>query len=157
MIKSSMKIMDITEAQKIQLNDFCRRNQVALFIIFGSYAKGKTHPNSDLDIALSFENNKLSIDKLRLIFELEGIFEKQVDLVILKPMTDPLLRFEVFSRGRPLYMSKPHLFEVGKLYAWKLYLDTTNIRMLKEQYVKNYIRKLKDDRRSRISEERTVD
>jgi len=149
--------MKLSDLQKIQLNDFCRRNQVALLIIFGSYARGKTHPNSDLDIALSFENNRVSINKLRMIFELEGIFEQQVDLVILSPITDPLLRFEIFSRGKLFYESKPHLFVEGKLYAWKLYLDTENIRKLKELYVTNYIRKLKHDLRSRCSEERVID
>lgn len=149
--------MKITEAQKSKINDFCLQHQIALFIIFGSQVKGKIHPNSDLDIALSFENTGVSVNKLRLIFELEGIFDKPVDLVILNPMTDPQLRFEVFSRGRPLYMSKPHLFEAGKLYAWKLYLDTENIRKLKEQYVKNYIRKLKHELSSHGSEERVVD
>ena len=149
--------MDITTAQKSKINDFCSQHQIALFIIFGSQVKGKIHSNSDIDIAVSFEDHAKSVNKLRLIFELEGIFEKQVDLVILNPMTDPLLRFEVFSRGKPFYMSKPHLFDEARLHAWKLYLDTEKIRTLKVQYVKNYIRKLKHDFRSHLSEERALD
>jgi predicted nucleotidyltransferase len=143
--------MKISETQKSKINDFCSEHQIALFIIFGSQVKGKTHSNSDLDIALSFEDHAVSINKLRLIFELEGIFEKQVDLVVLNPKTDPLLRFEIFSMGKPFFMSKPHLFEEARLYAWKLYLDTEKIRTLKAQYVKNYIRKLKHDFRSHLS------
>ena len=149
--------MKITDILRTKINDFCSQHQIALFIIFGSQVKGKIHPNSDIDIALSFENRGVPVNKLRLIFELEGIFEKQVDLVILNPMTDPLLRFEVFSMGKPFFMSKPHLFEEARLYAWKLYLDTEKIRTLKAQYVKNYIRKLKHDFRSHLSEERASD
>lgn len=138
-LKPGKKNMKIIEAQKAKIKDFCRQHQIALFIIFGSQVQGKTPPNSDIDIALSFENSGVSANKLCLIFELEGMFEKQVDLVIPNPMTDPLLRFEVFSKGKPLYMSTPYLFDEARLYAWKMYLDTEKIRTLQAQYVKNYI------------------
>lgn len=148
--------MDIDEIKQSRITDFCDKNNISLFIIFGSYAKAKVRPHSDIDIALALEEPKSDVDKLHLIFELEGIFQKQVDLVILKPSTDPLLRFEIFSTGKPLFMSNSQLFEESKLQAWKAYLDTEKIRQLRHEYVKNYIRKLKDDFRSVHSEKRTA-
>lgn len=146
--------MKINEVIKSQIVDFCRKNNVTLFIVFGSYAKEKARPQSDIDIALVLENEKSYANKLLLIFELEGIFQKQVDLVLLKPTTDPLLRFEVFSTGKPLFMRQSYLFEESKLYAWKIYLDTKKIREMRKEYVSNYVRKLKDDFRSDYQEKR---
>ena len=148
--------MDIDEITQSRVTDFCERNHISLFIIFGSYAKAQVRTHSDIDIALALEEPKSDGDKLHLIFELEGIFQKQVDLVILKPTTDPLLRFEVFSTGKPLFMSNSQLFEESKLQAWKAYLDTEKIRELRREYVKNHIRKLRDDFGSVHSEKRTA-
>ena len=148
--------MDIDEIKQSRITDFCDRNNIGLFIIFGSHAKARVRPHSDIDIAIALEEQKSDVDKLHLIFELEGIFQEQVDLVILKPTTDPLLRFEVFSTGKPLFMSNSQLFEESKLQAWKAYLDTEKIRELRREYVKNHIRKLRDDFGSVHSEKRTA-
>ena len=137
--------MKINEVIKSQIVDFCHKNNVSLFIVFGSYAKEKARPQSDIDIALVLENEKDYANKLLLIFELEGIFQKQVDLVLLKPTTEPLLRFEIFSTGRPLFMRQSHLFEESKLHAWKIYLDTKKIREMRKKFISNYVRKLKDE------------
>jgi len=140
--------MKIDDMKKTLIADFCSRNKVDLFIVFGSYAKALTHAHSDIDIALAFQDKNAKIDKLQLIFELEGIFDRQVDLVLLRTYTDPLLLYEIFSTGKLVFESSAFLFEEYKLLAWKLYLDTKKIRELKKQYVKNYIRKLTDDSRS---------
>jgi uncharacterized protein len=145
--------MKIDNIKTNQIHTFCQKNRVSLFIIFGSYAKDSVHVHSDIDIALAFEDRNANVDKLQLIFDLEGIFHGQVDLVNVKPSTDPLLLFEIFSTGKLIYESKNFLFEEYKLLAWKLYLDTQKIRDLRKEYVKKYIRKLEDDFRSVQSKE----
>lgn len=139
--------MKIDKLKIKQINEFCHQNKIALFIIFGSYAKAKTHAMSDIDIALNFQDRNAQIDKLQLIFELEGIFDQQVDLVVLTPFTDPVLLFEIFTNGKPIFEKEPFLFEEHKLIAWKKYLDTEKFRGMQHQYIKNYVRKLENDYR----------
>ncbi len=114
-------------------------------ILFGSYAIGKIHSKSDIDIALTFEKNYMDYNKLSLICELEKFFDIQVDLVIMTPTTDPLLRYEVLSSGKALDMSESQRFEASKLCAWKIYLDTQKIRDMRCLYVIDHIRKFKND------------
>ena len=139
--------MNIIEPKKSQITLFCHRNNVSLFIIFGSHAKGATPLRSDIDIALAVEDQNAEVDKLQLIYELDDIFDRQLDLVILTSSTDPLLQFEIFSAGILVFESRPFLFEEKKLLAWKLYLDTQKIREMRNQRFKKYIRKLENDYR----------
>ena len=130
--------MKIDQILQSQIRKFCKKNQVLLFVIFGSHARGMNSSASDTDIALVLENNHSTANKLKIIFELEGIFPGQVDLVIVDPNTDPLLQFEIFRNGVSLFEGKSNLFEEYKLRAWKFYQDTKKIRDLKQIYVKNY-------------------
>jgi predicted nucleotidyltransferase len=83
---------------------------VELAVLFGSAAKGKLRPDSDIDIgillsparALGFE------DELALGAELERILGREVDLVRLDTAST-VLRFEA-SHGRCLYESRPGAF-----------------------------------------------
>ena len=140
--------MKIDPSTKSRISTFCRDHKIDLFIVFGSFATEKTNRSSDIDIALLINNRPNQVDKLELIFELEGIFERQVDLVISSPFTDPLLRYEIFISGELIYMPEKNLFEENKLYAWKIYIDTKKIRDMRQSAVKEYIGKLKDEFRS---------
>lgn len=139
--------MKINELKINQINKFCFENKISLFIIFGSYAKAKTHAMSDIDIALAFQDRNAHIDKLQLIFDLEGIFDQQVDLVVLTPFTDPVLLFEIFNNGKAIFEKESYLFKEHKLLAWKKYLDTERLREMQNQYIKKYVRKLENDYR----------
>ncbi len=112
--------------QKIKpLSAFCRKSGIELLIISGSRAAGLTTPSSDIDLAVQFKNG-LEASKLDLLYELDTILHPEpVDLVILTPDTTPLLRYEIFFRGRVLLEEAEGLFELGKLKAWKLYSHRT--------------------------------
>jgi predicted nucleotidyltransferase len=136
--------LKIDDLKTKQIDEFCHQHKISLFIIFGSYAKAKTHAMSDIDIALAFEDRNAPVDKLQLIFDLEGIFDRQVDLVVLTPFTDPVLLFEIFNNGKAIFEKESYLFKEHKLLAWKKYLDTERLREMQSQYIKNYVRKLED-------------
>ena len=134
--------MKITKKVQIQINEFCEKNEVDLFILFGSFIKNKQKLNSDLDIALL---SKKKLNKLKLIVQLELIFQKEIDIVTLTFATDPLLRYEIFFSGKPLFENNFGLFEEEKLKSWKLYIDTKKIRELRDQSIEKYIRNIKSD------------
>lgn len=101
--------MKIPEPDKIK--QWCQDRGIDLCILFGSQATGKVRPDSDTDIALFSQSNPtLHKELLRLYGELEDLFGHEVDLVIIKSDTDPVLRLEIFQYGKPLYESQPGWF-----------------------------------------------
>ncbi len=127
----------------LKIKEFCKENKLSLFVVFGSYANSKTHKKSDIDIAVLPQNYNFEVDKLKLIYELERIFDLPVDLVVVTNHIDSLLEFEIFSKGKSLYEERDGLFEEQKLKAWKKYLDTREIRKQREKFINNYIKELK--------------
>ena len=85
---------------------FSRRLEVVAAYLFGSQAKGKTGKSSDVDIAIFLEKgyDSLGCFELRLQFmkDLEALFGKEVDVVILN-QAKPLLQHQVLKYGRLLY------------------------------------------------------
>jgi predicted nucleotidyltransferase len=133
---------------KNRVEEICKANHIELLILFGSRAKTRPHPGSDFDLAIK-PCREQAVDKLGLIYKLgELLNSDDIDLVILTPDTDPVLLREIFTEGRCLYEDAAGLFEKEKLRAWKMYLDTERFRKYRREYVKRFIRKVKDVARS---------
>jgi predicted nucleotidyltransferase len=66
-------------------------------LLFGSYAKARPRPSSDLDIALFFKQPLFGIDLLDLTNELSDHTKKDVDLIVLNSAS-AFLRHEVMKR-----------------------------------------------------------
>ncbi|MDP3296208.1 MAG: nucleotidyltransferase domain-containing protein [Thermodesulfovibrionia bacterium] len=127
-----------------EVRSFCRENNIELLIVFGSQASGKIHPSSDIDVAVKFRQGA-EISKLKLIYKLNDLFSgRNIDLVILRTETDPLLLFEIFLNGRLLYEKYPDLFDKERLRAWKLYIDTEKLRLMQRKYLKEFVRKMRN-------------
>lgn len=74
--------------------------------------------------------------RLRLLGELQDIGGGwPVDLVLLHRETDPVLRFEVFRSGVPLYEARPGLFVTEAVRAVALHEDALPFRRLLRQTV----------------------
>ena len=120
------------------LSDFCRDSGIELLVMFGSSATGREQQGSDIDIAVKMKRGKV-VSKLDLIYHLGGLFkEREIDLVILSVDTDPVLLYEIFSYGKPLYEGRPDLFAEERLRAFKLYFDTEKLRRLQAEYLKQF-------------------
>ncbi|MHA1770494.1 MAG: type VII toxin-antitoxin system MntA family adenylyltransferase antitoxin [Candidatus Thorarchaeota archaeon] len=90
----------ITEALK-------RADHVIFAYIFGSVARGQTHPHSDLDIAVFLD--KYNVDEfLEILNNIADIVECEVDLVVLND-APPLLRLRVVSEGILLFSKNKEL------------------------------------------------
>ena len=66
-----------------KLAEFCRRWKISELAFFGSVLRDDFHPNSDIDLLVSFNPKaKISLfDLVRMQNELEEIFGREVDLV----------------------------------------------------------------------------
>jgi len=120
------------------LSDFCRDTGIDLLVLFGSSATGREHHGSDIDIAVKMKTGR-AVSKLDLIYNLGGLFnDGEIDLVILSVETDPVLLYEIFSYGKPMYEDRPDLFAEERLRAFKLYFDTEKLRRLQAEYLKQF-------------------
>jgi predicted nucleotidyltransferase len=127
-----------------KLKHWCPGRQIDLCILFGSQATGKTHANSDVDVALlSLTDHNLQKHWLRLNGELEDWFGQTIDLVIINSETDPVLRLEIFQHGKPLYESQPGLFTEQHIVAIKLFEDTEPLRRWRRRVIAQRILNLK--------------
>ena len=75
---------------------------VAKIGIFGSFSRGEERPDSDIDVLVTFQNDKKTFDNfMGTKFYLEDLFKRKVDLVTdaaLKPLIrDPILRDVVYA------------------------------------------------------------
>ncbi len=62
--------------------DIQRKYGVKRMGLFGSYARGEEHPDSDIDILVEFYPGNATFDNfMQLAAELEEIFHKRVDLL----------------------------------------------------------------------------
>ena len=86
---------------------FSRYPEIRAAYLFGSQATQKTHPESDLDIALVPGSPELREKKLDLYIELARLGFDHVDLVILDS-DDIVLKFEAVRHNQLLYASPDH-------------------------------------------------
>lgn len=73
--------MQLSAETKIKLEkivDYLKRNGCSKILLFGSFAEGNIHPNSDIDIAVSGMNAKAFF---KAIAKLPIIIKQSIDLV----------------------------------------------------------------------------
>ncbi len=106
---------------------FSSKREVVAVYLFGSWAAGKSKKNSDADVAVLLgpvAAKKAFTLQLRWQEELARILGINVDLVILNE-ADPLLKFQVYSKGLPAHIKMPASAEKFKWRAISEYWDWT--------------------------------
>ena len=118
-------------------------NDVILVYLFGSYAQGRIHPLSDVDIAILL---KESVDFFEKKLDLTETISKtlltdEFDLVMLNEASPGLL-FEIFNKGKVLVNKDENVRIEFLLRSIKKYIDTYPLRKLAEEIliekIKNY-------------------
>ncbi|WP_242863272.1 type VII toxin-antitoxin system MntA family adenylyltransferase antitoxin [Caloranaerobacter ferrireducens] len=135
--------MDILEkCKEVLLNN----PQIIFAYVFGSYARGTSDENSDIDIAIYLNDKEMSAkDYLDLKIRLESICKRKVDLIILNE-SPPLLKYEVYLDGILLFTRDEIAesnFKVHTLFEYedmKRYLDMSYNAMIRNlrKEVKEY-------------------
>ena len=91
-------------------------------ILYGSAASERLTDESDLDIAVAFNEPLAFSEHLDLVVRLEQAAGRRVDLVDLLT-ADPILRMQVVRYGRPLLVNDQTALHRFKMYSIALYLD----------------------------------
>lgn len=123
-----------------RLEEIARKHRARLVLQFGSTVSGKTHPRSDVDIAVLLERPDLSLRAhAELQHDLQSLFtDSDVDLVILN-RADPLLLKQVSDRCVRLYGSERE-FQRFRLLAFKRYQDHRPYLEMERRYVERVLK-----------------
>jgi predicted nucleotidyltransferase len=90
------------------------RGDIDLMIIFGSRAKDRQRPDSDLDLGI-WRSSKWSVDFHReCVEQITSFLPTAIDLIDLSKMDGPLLQ-EILCNGNKIYQQQDHL--MGVLYV----------------------------------------
>jgi len=94
-----------------------------LAVLFGSYARGRARPDSDVDVGIIPVDAELTLnDELSLAAALSGACGREVDLVRLD-REEPLLGREVALHGICLFEDTPGVFAAFRADAMARYVD----------------------------------
>ena len=117
-----------------QLERLFRQRPVQLAYLFGSQATGRTHAESDVDIAVLLDTSLTAderfAERLTLLGALSHLFgTDNVDVVVLNEAS-PLLAYEVLRHGVLLYCSDENTRVEFQVRALCAYEDTAPLRHL---------------------------
>lgn len=89
-------------------------------VLFGSFAKGTNHEDSDVDLAYFSKRQLSSYERFLLANELASICGREVDLVDLKEI-DTVFTMQIFEQGIPLLIQNENEFTRQKMRAYSMY------------------------------------
>lgn len=124
--------MVIDQKMNKKIIELSEKYGLSLVVLFGSQATGKTHKDSDIDIAY-IAHKKLDFDvKSSLNSDLTGVFgNERVDIVDMKT-ANPLLLRAIVRDAVVLYEKSRNIFDNIYVYAVKLYEESKPLFELKK-------------------------
>lgn len=137
MIKKNLIAVPVVERLPQVKTYFAERRDVVFSYLFGSVASGRTHPLSDVDVAVYLEGSDISEKRLEILGDLSNILKTdEIDLIILNTAhltlkMKVLQSRYVLSDNQPL---KRHLFESLTI---RCYLDFSKLqkRILERRFL----------------------
>ena len=123
----------LSKKQREKLNKIFLKQGVVLAYLFGSAAKKKLSPLSDIDIAILF-SEKIKRDEyfdkeLQVASEVGSLFKiERVDVINLKTLRNPFLRHRAVFEGILLFLKNKKLKFQIESETMKEYEDTKYLR-----------------------------
>lgn len=109
---------------------------VELVVLFGSVARGRSRPDSDLDVAVRCDG-PADLDALYLLLA-PRLATSLLDLVDLR-RAGSLLAFQVACHGRLLYERDPGAFRSFQSLASRRYCDTDKLRRAQRRAIHAFL------------------
>ena len=111
--------------------------------IFGSQATGATHRKSDIDIAI-IRKQPISFDeRLKIIGDFSDMLEREDVEIVDLTSASPTLMHAVVRDGKLLYEEKENNFLNWKIYAIKIWMETSWLRDLSRKSLLDWAAKNK--------------
>lgn len=125
-----------------ELEPLALKHGLKLVVLFGSQVTSRTHPDSDLDVSV-LPSHRLSLQERGELWSALGeLFQAEVDLSVLDHAL-PLLMYHVANEGQVLYEGERWAWANFKLYARRLYWDTTSLRQLLSRYLDRRVEEMR--------------
>ncbi|MBS0634305.1 MAG: nucleotidyltransferase domain-containing protein [Verrucomicrobia bacterium] len=131
--------MDREKLTKILQSD----SDIAAALIFGSMANGTANRDSDIDIALLYNQNSIPepLDMLQFRQQLSDSMHQEVDIVLLNTAS-PIIAMQAVKNGQPLVMRNQKAYDA---FEMRLITDYADVKQMREPFEKNILqRKLHD-------------
>ena len=148
LLKSVMKTAaNLADLDKITrtVRCWCCERPVRQCALFGSQVSGKTHARSDVDLALWPAQPVLPLTRLRWLRELEVSLAQGVSLVLVSSDLDPVLGFEIVSKGYPVFEAEPELWASERVRLWHAYNDALPFRRAARQRLREFAEEIRRD------------
>jgi len=127
---------------KKEFNGVCRKYNLSLVILHGSYAKSAATPGSDIDVGLLGDPGIIKEKYFDILRDFASIFGDKFDPVFLNG-AEAMITYQVAINGIPLYEKSRGMFNIFKLGAMARYQDTGKFRILEKQYIKSAIKRMR--------------
>lgn len=120
---------------RARVSAIAEKYRLSLVLLFGSQATGKTHKQSDVDIAYFAQELLFLAEESKLVIDLMQAFRTDaVDLVSLQNAS-PLLRYQIASSGKVIYELMPGLFTSFFIHALRQYEEAKPLFRLRSEYL----------------------
>ncbi|WP_353093841.1 nucleotidyltransferase domain-containing protein [Tissierella praeacuta] len=134
MISIISNIQDIKDIFKDYVDNFVEEFDISLIYVFGSYAKGNSRKDSDIDIAILLNGDIDVYTKLNILGALIDIFKREdIDLVILNNVNE-VLKFQVIKYGKIIYMESLYTKAMLESRVMSEYMDKEYFRDTQRKY-----------------------
>lgn len=129
-----------------KLETIATNYKLDLIILFGSEANGLTSRSSDIDIAIRTAKKEIDVtyESLLLSSLIEFFGRDKIDVVILN-YADPLLQYEIATKGRLIYEKVQGSFNKFQVQAMKENNDAQKFYQLDRMYIKNFLKGARSD------------
>lgn len=141
--------MDQVRKIQIQLESLFKKEKSIVFAyVFGSVAQEQTNRESDVDIAVYFDDNRvddLFQERLFLIGKIQTILQKLTEVVVLNEVKSTFFKFVIIKEGKVIF-ERDHgtrvdfeLRTMQEYYDYQPFIEEYN-----KAYLKRNIKRLHD-------------
>ncbi len=110
------------------------RSDVLLAFIFGSFTEGRLTKESDVDIAILFDNNPDFSTITEIDDELSSITGLKTDIVVLN-YASPIIKMQVLKKGQLLKKANDSIYNDFFVQTVKQYDDIKRVRRPQEENI----------------------
>ena len=124
------------EEIKEKLTPLFNEEGLQMVLLFGSQGSGRTHPESDIDLAVLCEE---PVDLLHLTNWVSRLLHTdRVDVIDLR-RANPLLGFSAACQGKVLYERVPGQFHSFCSLSFRRYVDTKKLRDTRKSTIQHFL------------------
>ena len=110
-------------------NILLNKLEVEAIVLFGSYARNRERPDSDIDIAVKLKNETTKELLIGIQYDIEEIIDTDMHLINLDLIEDDF-RYDILITGKELYVEDEIKFIEYKLRVFNEYLELNEDRQI---------------------------